>query len=94
MNRKEIYEKIKSLNLQKEVEKVYGDNYTRVSTKNLENLVLKHEVKTAVKTIVKSKKKVNIEKPATNKDYKCDKLIEILKKKHILLDSEVKYLNS
>ena len=28
------------------------------------------------------------------KSCKCDKLIEVLKKKHILLDSEVDYINS
>ena len=30
MTRKELYRKIKELNLQDEVKKVYGDNYTRV----------------------------------------------------------------
>lgn len=39
MNRKEAYQKIKELNLQDEVVKRYGDNYTRVSTDKLCELI-------------------------------------------------------
>ena len=39
MNRKEAYQKIKELNLQDEVVKRYGDNYTRVTTDELCELI-------------------------------------------------------
>lgn len=39
MTRKEIYAKIKELNLFEEVKKQFGDNYTRVSSNKLEALI-------------------------------------------------------
>ena len=39
MTRKEIYAKIKELNLSEEVKKQFGDNYTRVSSDKLEALI-------------------------------------------------------
>ena len=39
MNRKEAYQKIKELNLQDEVVKRYGDNYSRVTTDKLCELI-------------------------------------------------------
>ena len=39
MDRKEVCQKIRDLNLQEEVKKHYGDNYTRVSTDKLEALI-------------------------------------------------------
>lgn len=39
MTRKEIYAKIKELNLSEEVKKHFGDNYTRVSSDKLEALI-------------------------------------------------------
>lgn len=39
MTRKEIYAKIKELNLSEEVKKKFGDNYTRVSNDKLEDLI-------------------------------------------------------
>ena len=39
MDRKEICQKIRDLNLQDAVKQHYGDNYTRVSTDKLEKLV-------------------------------------------------------
>ena len=82
MTRKELYRKIKELNLQDEVKKVYGDNYTRVG-----NIELAHVIQSAQLAS-------NIAKNITKNNCKCDKLIEVLKKKHILLDSEIMYINS
>ena len=45
MTRKELYNKVKSLNLAEEVKKVFGDNYTRVSNADLEQLIAKKEAK-------------------------------------------------
>ena len=39
MTRKEIYAKIKELNLSEEVKKKFGDNYTRVPSDKLEALI-------------------------------------------------------
>ena len=85
MNRKEIYAKIKELNLQEEIKKKYGDNYTRVDNTELEAIIAEHTAKATTTGGVKS---------SCDKGCKCDKLIEVLKKKHILLGSEVAYINS
>ena len=85
MSRKELYAKVKELNLQEEIKKKYGDNYTRVGNTELEAIIAKHTAKTQVTGVAKGD---------CNKKCKCDKLIEVLKKKHILLDSEVAYINS
>lgn len=85
MSRKELYAKVKELNLQEEIKKKYGDNYTRVSNTELEAIIAKHTTKAPTTKEVKGD---------CGKGCKCDKLIEVLKKKHILLDSEVAYINS
>ena len=85
MSRKELYAKVKELNLQEEIKKKYGDNYTRVGNTELEAIIAKHTAKTQV---------IGVARGGCNKKCKCDKLIEVLKKKHILLDSEVTYINS
>ena len=62
MTRKEIYAKIKELNLSEEVKKMFGDNYTRVSSDNLEALISSKTSKK--KTIIIQKamvKKTNAE---------------------------------
>lgn len=88
MNRKELYAKVKKLNLQEKIKRKYGDNYTRISNVDLASVIAKC---TAPK--VESELKVT-SKVASGKGCKCDKLVEILKRKHILLDSEVSYINS
>lgn len=85
MSRKELYAKVKELNLQEEIKKKYGDNYTRVDNTKLEAIIAKHTAKATTTGGVKS---------GCGKGCKCDKLIEVLKKKHILLGSEVVYINS
>ena len=85
MSRKELYAKVKELNLQEEIKKKYGDNYTRVGSTELEAIIAKHTVKAPTTGEIKS---------GCDRDCKCDKLIEVLKKKHILLDSEIAYINS
>ena len=42
MDRKQIYAKIKELNLAEQIRKEFGDNYTRVSSANLEAFITKH----------------------------------------------------
>lgn len=88
MNRKELYAKVKELNLQDRIKELFGDNYTRVSSINLASVIDSH---VAAK---KENKPKTIKEVVKGKSCKCDKLVEILKKKHILLDSEVSYINS
>lgn len=85
MNRKEIFAKVKELNLQEEIEKKYGGHYTRVSNTKLEAIIANHTVKAPTTGGVED---------SCGKGCKCDRLIEILRKKHILLDSEMSYINS
>ena len=85
MSRKEIYAKVKELNLQEEIKKKYGDNYTRVGNTELEAIIAKYTAEAPTIGGIKG---------SCDKGCKCDKLIEVLKKKHILLDSEVAYINS
>lgn len=85
MSRKELYAKVKELNLQEEIKKKYGDNYTRVGNTELEAIIVKHTAKATTTGGVNG---------GCGKGCKCDKLIEVLKKKHILLGSEVAYINS
>lgn len=85
MSRKELYAKVKEFNLQEEIKKKYGDNYTRVGNTELEAIIAKHTAEVTTTRGVNS---------GCGKGCKCDKLIEALKKKHILLDSEVAYINS
>lgn len=83
MSRKELYAKVKELNLQDEIKQKYGDNYTRVNNTELEAIIAKYTTKPIAEAAKDS-----------CKGCKCDKLIEVLKKKHILLNSEVAYINS
>ena len=43
MERKEIYAKIQELNLQDEVKKTYGKNYTQVGNSNLEKIIWNYD---------------------------------------------------
>lgn len=95
MNRKELYAKVKELNLQEKIKEQFGENYTRVSNAELAFIIAsykkvekpKSETKVSISTVTK-------ESTVATKSCKCDKLIEVLKKKHILLDSEIDYINS
>lgn len=89
MNRKELYAKVKELNLQEEIKNKYGDNYTRVGNTELEAFIAKHTTKPSSSNKQTAKKVTD-----SCSKCKCDKLVEVLKKKHILLDSEVAYINS
>lgn len=95
MNRKELYAKVKELNLQEKIKEQFGENYTRVSNATLAFIIAnynkvekpKSETKASISTVAK-------ESTVVTESSKCDKLIEVLKKKHILLNSEIDYINS
>ena len=89
MERKEAYEQIKKLGLQEECKKQFGKNFTQCKTSELEGVInaakirdearVKH-TKAAPKTVTKT------EEPKDS----FNKLLVILRKRHILLESDVK----
>ena len=89
MERKEAYEQIKKLGLQEECKKKFGKNFTQCKTSELEVIirVAKVGVGTKVKTTkAASKTTIKIEEPKSP----FSKLLAILRKRHILLESDVK----
>ena len=82
MTRKEIYDKIKELNLQSVVKTTYGVHYTNCSNEQLLNLI--NSTKKS-KNVSKEAKQVE-ECSALNK-FKT--LVNILKERHLLLQSDV-----
>ena len=89
MERKEAYEQIKKLGLQEECKKKFGKNFTQCKTSELEVIirVAKVGVGTKVKTTkAASKTTIKIGEPKGS----FNKLLDILKKRHILLESDVK----
>ena len=84
MNRKELYLEINSLGLRDEIKAIFNKNYTNVSSKDLESVV------------VKAKKALNPVKYVIPKTVLLNKilqrLVEVLSKKNILLKSEVNYI--
>ena len=89
MERKEAYEQIKKLGLQEECKKKFGKNFTQCKTSELEEIirVAKVGVGTKVKTTkAASKTTITIEESENS----FSKLRDILKKRHILLESDVK----
>ena len=88
MERKEAYEQIKKLGLQEECKKKFGKNFTQCKTSELEVIirVAKVEVGTKVKpTKATTEAITNTEEP---KDA-FYKLLAILRKRHILLESDI-----
>ena len=89
MERKEAYEQIKKLGLQKECKKKCGKNFTQCKTSELEAVIkaAKVRVETKVKT-TKAASKTTIKIGESRDSF--SKLLDILKKRHILLESDVK----
>lgn len=102
MKRKQVYDKIIELNLQETVKKECGRNYTQVSTFKLEEIINKASKVTSKPTSkptatkkAEVKKEVKTEeasrKPKSTEE-RLAKLIEILGRKRILLQSEIEEL--
>ena len=93
MERKEAYEQIKKLGLQEECKKEFGKNFTQCKTSELEAVIKAAKVKVGTK--VKTTKAAP--KTATKTEEPKDsfnKLLTILRKRHILLESDVKEILS
>ena len=96
MERKEAYEQIKKLGLQEKCKVQFGKNFTQCKTNELEYIIdsfNKNKVKavTEVATEVKPTK-ATTEFAATTEEPKDSfyKLLAILRKRHILLESDIK----
>lgn len=101
MERKEAYAKIKELNLQEECKKKYGKNFTQCKTEELVSIINDAAAKKTVKTTNKSTEPVStpVNTSANIGDIKTlfkrfGELLDILRSRHILMDSEVKKLLS
>ena len=105
MERKEAYEQIKKLGLQEVCKKMYGKNFTQCKTNELEKIINKAKAKVEVKVNNKTNTISIITKPTiktcdTNKDTlnikeskrPFDKLLNILRDRHILLESDIKMI--
>ena len=102
MERKEAYEQIKKLGLQEVCKKMYGKNFTQCKTNELEKIINKAKAKVEVKVNNKINY-INAVQPTTktydtNKDtlnnskHPFDKLLNILRDRHILLESDIKMI--
>ena len=89
MERKEAYEQIKKLGLQGECKRQFGKNFTQCKTSELEAVIKTAKVK--VGTEVKATK-ATTKFAATTEESKdsFNKLLAILRKRHILLESDIK----
>ena len=99
MERKEAYEQIKKLGLQEECKKLFGKNFTQCKTNELEDIIntkkakIKASAKVKVKEEVKAETKIEANETTFNiKESKrpFDRLLNILKERHILLESDIK----
>ena len=99
MERKEAYEQIKKLGLQEECKKLLGMNFTQCKTNELEDIIntkkakIKAPAKVKVKEEVKAETKIEVDDNTINiKESKrpFDRLLNILKERHILLESDIK----
>ena len=89
MERKEAYEQIKKLGLQEECKKQFGKNFTQCKTNELETVIKAAKVGVGAE--------VKTTKATTETITKTGDLIEsfiklliTLKKRHILLESDIK----
>ena len=88
MERKEAYEQIKKLGLQEECKKKFGKNFTQCKTSELEAVIKAFKV--GVGTKVKTTKAAS--KTATKTEEPKDsfnKLLDILMRRHLLLEADV-----
>lgn len=85
MNRKQLYYEIASLNLKEVAKNKYNKNYTQCSNEELQRVV--DEASAKIKKL--QNKNTDTSKCLGTKCNQLYKLVEILAKKKILLNSEV-----
>ena len=102
MERKEAYEQIKKLGLQEVCKKMYGKNFTQCKTNELEKIINKAKIKAKIKVdnkinyinaVQPTTKTCDINKDTLNNSKRpFDKLLNILRDRHILLESDIKMI--
>ena len=96
MERKEAYEQIKKLGLQEKCKAQFGKNFTQCKTNELEYIIdsfNKNKVKAVTEVVTEVKPtKVTTKATAKTEEPKDSfyKLLAILRKRHILLESDIK----
>ena len=89
MERKEAYEQIKKLGLQEECKKKFGKNFTQCKTSELEAVIKAFKVGVGAKVkATKAASKATTKTENLNNSF--NKLLAILRKRHILLESDIK----
>ena len=81
MERKEVYNQIKTLGLEEEVKNTFGRNYTQVKTDLLKSFVEDYYVQ----------KESKCENKIQNS---FSRLLEVLKNKYILLKHEIEFIQT
>ena len=96
MERKEAYEQIKKLGLQEKCKVQFGKNFTQCKTNELEYIIDRFN-KNKVKAVTEVATEVKPTKATTKATAKTEepkdsfyKLLAILRKRHILLESDIK----
>ena len=96
MERKEAYKQIKKLGLQEKCKVQFGKNFTQCKTNELEYIIDQFN-KTKIKVVTEVETEVKPVKATTKATAKTEepnnsfyKLLAILRKRHILLESDVK----
>lgn len=87
MDRKEMYAKVKEYDLAQKIQARYGNNYTRVSSKHLEEAIKEFEAQKAKKGTVK-KNTPTKESCCCVKENALVKLLSILAAKGIIIPEE------
>ena len=96
MERKEAYEQIKKLGLQEKCKVQFGKNFTQCKTNELEYIIdsfNKNKVKAVTKVATEVKHVEATTKVMAKTEEPKDsfyKLLAILRKRHILLESDIK----
>ena len=97
MERKEAYEQIKKLGLQEKCKVQFGKNFTQCKTNELEYIIDRFNKKIKLKAVTEVATEAKPTKATTKATAKTEepkdsfyKLLAILRKRHILLESDVK----
>ena len=90
MERKEAYEQIKKLGLQGECQKKCGKNFTQCKTSDLEEIIKTKLAYIEAKEIKTNKATTKTATKTEEPNNSFYKLLAILRKRHILLESDVK----
>ena len=87
MERKEAYEQIKKLGLQEECKKKFGKNFTQCKTSELEAVIKAFKVGVGAKVKTKAASKTTIKIGESGDSF--SKLLDILMRRHLLLEADV-----